>query len=267
MQHCFPRGELDVLALRHGTDKASTGHDYMRFYEGFLKPFKNEKFVLLELGVGVQDNKGKSLLTWRDYFPRAEIVGVDMREDARDVETDRVKVHIGNCAKPEFLRGLAEIYTPAVIIDDASHRWSHQILAFTTLFKSLDAGGIYVLEDLHTSFGGSRNGNYADHPEDTFAFLSRLAHLVGGDGREHPAVDMGDSGRELRSLARQVDVVAFYRKTAVIVKRAKTENLAQTGARNSEASHTQPRSGAGLVRRVTRRLARLLPWPFRKAAG
>ena len=58
MREYFPRGELDALASQYGTDKASDRHDYMRFYEFFLRPFKNDEFTLLELGVGPEKNKG-----------------------------------------------------------------------------------------------------------------------------------------------------------------------------------------------------------------
>ena len=215
----FQRGELDGLARGHGTDKSSAGHDYMRFYEAFLRPYKHEAFVLLELGVGPTTNKGKSLFTWRDFFPRAHIVGVDMRSDAKDVEGERVSVEIGNCGKAEFLRELGNRYKPFVILDDASHRWSHQILALETLFPLLLSGGIYILEDLQTSFGPHREESYADQPVDAFAYLARLAHLVVGGTRRHPGIGEEPPPPALARLARQIDAITVCKGTAVLMKR------------------------------------------------
>ena len=50
---------LNAIGLQHNTDKSSRKHDYLRFYEFFLAPFKDQEFVLLELGVGTPENKGK----------------------------------------------------------------------------------------------------------------------------------------------------------------------------------------------------------------
>jgi hypothetical protein len=219
MRQMFVRETLDELALRHGTDKSSRGHDYMRFYEFFLRGLKQEEFTFLELGVGPPNKKGKSLLAWRDYFPKAQIVGVDKREDAKDVEDTRIRVEIGNCANRDFLQRLASQYAPTVILDDASHKWSHQILALHTLFPGLPAGGIYIVEDLQTSFKPVSDRGYADSPEDTATHLLRLTCAVAGRGAEHAAADSAPPGKAIAELAEMTDAIMFYRKTALLVRR------------------------------------------------
>lgn len=39
-----------------------------------------------------------------------------------------------------------------MIVDDGSHIPSHQMASWHYLFKTLKPGGIYVIEDLHTSY-------------------------------------------------------------------------------------------------------------------
>lgn len=39
-----------------------------------------------------------------------------------------------------------------VILDDGSHKMEHQQISIGVLFRKLKSGGIYVLEDLHTSY-------------------------------------------------------------------------------------------------------------------
>ena len=41
---------------------------------------------------------------------------------------------------------------PTIVVDDASHIWSHQINALCEIFPILPHGGIYILEDIHTSY-------------------------------------------------------------------------------------------------------------------
>lgn len=47
---------------------------YLPIYEQLLFPLREQPFTLLELGVW----SGASLEMWRDSFPRATIVGIDL---------------------------------------------------------------------------------------------------------------------------------------------------------------------------------------------
>ena len=47
---------------------------------------------------------------------------------------------------------------PDVIIDDGSHIGEHVCTTFEALFPSMAAGGVYVIEDLHTSYWPSYGG-------------------------------------------------------------------------------------------------------------
>lgn len=48
-----------------------------------------------------------------------------------------------------------------VVLDDGSHVAGHQRVSFETLFPLLNAGGLYIIEDMHTSYWpGSYGGGY-----------------------------------------------------------------------------------------------------------
>ena len=50
---------------------------------------------------------------------------------------------------------------PNVILDDGSHVASHQLESFKVLFPLLQDGGIYIIEDIHTSYvPGEFEGGY-----------------------------------------------------------------------------------------------------------
>jgi hypothetical protein len=135
---------LHELGLKHKTDKA-TYHEYTKFYQTHLDHIRYEKLSILEVGVF----NGGSLKMWADYFSNSKIYGADIF-DKRKFKTDRIDVFITNQEKPEDLRQLPKQLD--LIIDDGGHTMFQQQLTLNILFlENLKNGGIYILEDLHTS--------------------------------------------------------------------------------------------------------------------
>lgn len=96
---------LDSIGIKYNTDKSgacAAAHDYLRKYEFFFKPFRQQSFTFLELGVF----KGASLKTWAEYFERAEIVGVDIERSTLAQATDRIRVILGDLSQTDFLQTL-----------------------------------------------------------------------------------------------------------------------------------------------------------------
>lgn len=154
---------LDEIAIKHGTDKSSKGHNYCNFYELFFEPLRYDALNLLEIGV----DKGASLLTWAEYFAYANIVGIDLRGDYEYLHTKRrIKTHILDQSSDADLAlfGIQHEDEFTVIIDDGSHQADHQILTFETLFLYLKPGGYYCIEDCLCSVDGrwNRNANVYD---------------------------------------------------------------------------------------------------------
>jgi hypothetical protein len=146
---------LDELGLKYGTDKASSGHNYLSRYEEFLKPLRQEAFNLIEIG-GLN---GASLFMWREYFPNANIVCLDINPEVRRFAGERIQVEIGDAGNAKFLREIAaKVGKAKLVLDDGSHRWDHHGAAFRTLFHILEPDGIYIVEDLHTSYEGRYAG-------------------------------------------------------------------------------------------------------------
>lgn len=160
---------LREIALKHGTDKAGGStdpgrHEYCEAYEQFLGHLRwhtdsagitrPNVFTLLELGVGGEehpDRGGQSLRTWREYFPHARIHGVDLYE--KTFQVPGCEIHMGSQDDVDFLQNLIKkIGHPEVIIDDASHVNIMTVSSFMILFPMLKPGGIYVVEDVHTSY-------------------------------------------------------------------------------------------------------------------
>ena len=116
------------------------------FIEAYKKHFSglNPKRVL-EIGV----QHGGSLKIWRDMFPEAEIVGVDIDQECKQYEGERITVHIGDQKDVKFLESLGDF---DIIIDDGGHTMTQQQVSMKWLLPQLREGGVYVIEDLHTSY-------------------------------------------------------------------------------------------------------------------
>lgn len=150
---------LDLLARIYGTDKSSRAHGYTTFYERHLGPRRKEIKALLEIGVGgttsaagyATSRGGMSLRMWRDFFPSAQITGIDVH--AKAVAGHRIGFEQGSQDDPAFLVEIAERHGPFdVIVDDGSHLGSHVRTSFDVLFDYVRSGGFYVIEDLAVAY-------------------------------------------------------------------------------------------------------------------
>ena len=116
---------LEEIGRRHCTDKSTWLHNYLGFYERFLAPIRHRATSVLEIGVF----QGHSLTMWEEYFPKAEVVGVDIDPTAAQHARGRVHIEIADQSSSSDLERIATKHGPFdLIIDDGSHIWSHQIL-------------------------------------------------------------------------------------------------------------------------------------------
>lgn len=149
-------GALDapggLAALYGGTDK--TEHGYFPYYRRHLGPRRFARNVVFEIGVGGNELEitSGSLFVWRDYLLRSTIVGIDLHPK-RVALGPRVAFVRADQGDPEEL-GVAVTRhgRPDVVIDDGSHVGEHIWTSFATLWPLLPPGGLYVVEDLSTSW-------------------------------------------------------------------------------------------------------------------
>ena len=138
------------------------GHKWLGYfptYERVFSEYRGRAPTVLEIGV----NLGGSLRLWKEYFgPDTTIVGIDITPACAAFENveERVFVRIGDQSDPGFLASVVEEFGPFdIVIDDGSHVVSHQIASFNALFhKGVAAGGLYLVEDLETSYWGHKTG-------------------------------------------------------------------------------------------------------------
>ncbi|MBI1418326.1 MAG: hypothetical protein GC146_13985 [Limimaricola sp.] len=181
---------LSRLAIRHGTDKFGY-HDYTPNYHKLFERFRDRPVKVLEIGVGGyqdEDRGGQSLATWRDYFPQAEITGIDIQKKSLDLGP-RVQILQGSQIDAAFLARLVAERGPFdLIIDDGSHRNEHVVESYRLLWPTLVPGGIYVVEDVQTAFMPRFGGSLSlDQPNSVGHFANILARM--DSATDDPLID------------------------------------------------------------------------------
>jgi glycosyltransferase involved in cell wall biosynthesis len=165
----------DIFATHDGkvSDKWQS---YISAYENLFAEFRDKRIALLEIGI----QNGGSLEIYSRYFTRPEIiVGCDINSRCRFLQyAPGIKVVVGNCTAPGTVREITALSSSFdIIIDDGSHISDDVIAAFLTYFPLVRAGGIYVIEDLHTSYWQQWQGGLF-HRESSIAFLKLLVDAI-----------------------------------------------------------------------------------------
>lgn len=178
------RASIESLAWTAGTDKIGA-HDYVGTYDRLFSSFRNRRITLLEMGVGGYDRTdgGHSLRLWEAYFQRGTIVGIDLY-DKSHLSHGRVHVHQCSQVDEQGLQTLSAKYGGFdLIIDDGSHLNEHQIASFKIIFPLLKDPGVYVVEDIQTSYWPAYGGGAVGSPEYGGSAMSFFKGLV--DGLNH----------------------------------------------------------------------------------
>lgn len=148
---------LSEISKKYPTDKDFTHNYYNAAYEKHLFPIRNYVRSVCEIGIGgfwkeMNWLPANSLKVWRDYFPNAQILGLDIVEHKDIEDLDRITLDCFDQSKRDFVIEYSnKLNNYDLIIDDGSHNVFDQQITFAHFFKSLHSGGIYILEDLHSS--------------------------------------------------------------------------------------------------------------------
>ena len=153
--------ELCDLCVKYGTDKgprSMNGWDYSPTYHSVLNPNRANVKRVLEIGIcGYRDIPnnvvGASLFVWRDYFPNAEIYGID--NDGRFIFNDQSRIHTAQAdaySWPSLEQALGsmglEHGSIDFIVDDAVHDPFPQVQLMNMLWPYLKPNGLYAMEDV-----------------------------------------------------------------------------------------------------------------------
>ncbi|NGX37151.1 MAG: L-olivosyl-oleandolide 3-O-methyltransferase [Chlamydiae bacterium] len=214
-----------ALGVASSCDKA-TLHDYPLVYSEYLSPLKNKPIKLLEIGI----LHGKSVKLWEDYFPNAELHFIDRSMEYVTYFSKRSHYHLADQGNPEDLKRVIETTGGEfdVIIDDGGHCMKQQIVSFIELFPHIKSGGMYIVEDLHTSYwnvygGGGTQENPSAGEGTAIAFFQNLVHdvnFVGANtGRVNYELHSESYKQTLSYYQKNIYSIHFYDSMCIIIKR------------------------------------------------
>ncbi|VAV98531.1 hypothetical protein MNBD_ALPHA07-1072 [hydrothermal vent metagenome] len=199
---------LTKLAILYGTDKFGY-HDYTPNYFKMFEHLKEAPIKVLEIGVGGyadDDRGGQSLEVWRDFFPNAQITGIDIQKKTMDLGA-RVEILQGSQVDADFLKELVEKRGPFdIIVDDGSHRNEHIVESFELLFPTLAPGGIYVAEDVQTSFHPRFGGSLEMTAPNSIGYFGDVQRHLNGMS-DIPLI------ADIAAMERFHNMIAIHKKT------------------------------------------------------
>lgn len=222
---------LNDLALRcdptRTSGKGSNWHNYTEVYVNYFAPLRHQSIKFLEIGIF----QGNGVRLWEEYFPNADLHFIDITFANLRYFSDRSHYHLAN---QESVEDLTRVIHETggqfdIIIDDGGHTMRQQLVSFMTLFPHLKSEGLYVIEDLHTSYwkeygGGGTIQSPKSGPGTFINFLKDLVDEVNFIGARTGSANHYDEipaeiKKELNSFREQIYSIHFYDSLCVILKR------------------------------------------------
>lgn len=212
---------------------------YFDAYDRHFARFRGEKVVLLEIGVA----HGGTIDMWKHYFGSGlQYYGIDINPLCASYAEPGVEIFIGSQSDAAFLRDVqAAIPDIDILIDDGGHTMRQQAVTFEVLFEKVKDGGIYLCEDVHTSYQQAFGGGYRRHG----TFIEKAKSLVDALHAFHS---------EQRALSpdrysRAISSIHFYDSMVFIEKE---DRVAPVEAWRGTPSFTLPDDADGLISRAGR---------------
>lgn len=190
---------------------------YFEIYERHFHQFRGKPVTLLEFGV----LHGGSLQMWKYYFGKqARIYGADIDPRCADVAEEQIEILMADQEDRESMRRVCAAVPPCdIIIDDGGHSMKQQVITFEETWNQLKVGGVYLCEDLHTSYWPAFGGGYR-LPHTFIEYIKQLVDRLN-------AWYSQDARHQVDLLTRTTFAVHFYDSIVVIEKRAMVEPYAR----------------------------------------
>jgi hypothetical protein len=184
---------------------------YFDHYDKHLSRFVGKAPNVLEIGVG----EGGSLELWCRYFENGKIFGIDANPEcvAHEYNNENINVELGDQNSEEFW----ELYLKDkekfdIIIDDGSHISQHQLTTMSCLFPHLKEGGLYIVEDTHTSYWPSWDGGF----QKPGTYVETMKMMVDFLHRQH--IPESQPSPQLTNIFDGLKSIQFYNSMVVLEK-------------------------------------------------
>ncbi len=122
-------------------------HNYSVFYERYFNKIKNDNLNILELG----SHEGKGIAAFYHFFPNSKLVGANINPFQMRYYSNRIEEIYIDVSSKKILQNFKNYFNRKfeIIVDDASHNLRDILITLPILFKKLNSGGYYVIEDIN----------------------------------------------------------------------------------------------------------------------
>ncbi len=149
------------------------------------------------------------------------------------MEEENVEIFIGSQSDRNFLKKVKQAIPPVdILIDDGGHTMLQQRITYEELFDHVKEDGIYLCEDLHTSYwlthggGYKRRGTFIEYSKNFIDYLN--------------AYHSEQRSLRVNRFTQAVDSIHYYDSIIVIEKRHREKPHAErTGTRQLYADIPQ----------------------------
>ena len=221
---------------------------YFEIYDRYFSSFRGTDVHVIEFGVF----QGGSLQMWKEYFgPNCKIFGVDINPHCKKLEEENIEIFIGDQEDRKFLKSLAKsIPRIDILIDDGGHTMRQQINTFEELFSHIDKNGVYLCEDLHTSYWPDWSGGYRKRD----SFIEYSKNFI-----DHINAWHSETNRlRVTKFTKSVHSLHYYDSVLVIEKRAINKPYQLRTGTSVIPNYKLPRSPFKRIKRKLRRAIRRL---------
>ncbi len=183
---------------------------YFDIYEKYFSKYRGQKLNLLEIGI----SHGGSIQLWKKYFgEHVHIFAIDVNPECEKLTQENTTIFIGSQSNPAFLKEtMQKLPMLDIVIDDGGHTMEQQKTSFQHLYGKVKEGGLYIVEDTHTSYWYEFHGGYKN--ADSFIEYSKnlIDSLYDGHMQDERSI-------LINNITRNIDSITFFDSIVVFEKR------------------------------------------------
>jgi len=189
---------------------------YFEAYHRHFSTFRGKPVTFVEVGV----QSGGSALMWRWYFgEHFRYIGVDINQNVKKYESDWATIVIGDQSSESFWEDFKMRFPEKVdiFLDDGGHTMVQQSVTIASMYTQVKPGGIYLCEDLATSysvkFGGNPDFQLPESSGTMVGFSKSFPDLVNAN-----FINTSKLVLSQKQIADTLDSVHYYNQIFVLEK-------------------------------------------------
>ena len=129
------------------TSSKIKGHGYSIFYQKYFENLRSNDLKILEVG-SFHGNASAALYF---YFKKSKLFAADIYPDLFRYRSNRIEnFYVNSSDENSIQKNIIDKFSDNfdIIIEDAGHSLKDQIISLFMLFKKLNSGGLFIIEEL-----------------------------------------------------------------------------------------------------------------------